>query len=91
YILFPNAFTPNNDGLNDRYKPSVVGTLQSYELIIYNRYGQPVFRSKDPNDGWNGSFKNSSKPLAGTYVWFCRYRFNGGQPLQEKGTFMLIR
>ncbi len=91
YILFPNAFTPNNDGLNDLYKPSVVGTLQSYELIIYNRYGQTVFRSKDPNEGWNGIFKNSNKPMVGSYVWLCRYRFNGGQPLQEKGTFTLIR
>lgn len=91
YMLFPNAFTPNNDGLNDLYKPSVVGTLQSYELIIYNRYGQTVFRSKDPNEGWNGGFKNNSKPSAGSYVWFCRYRFIGGQTLQDKGTFLLIR
>lgn len=91
YILFPNAFTPNNDGLNDLFKPSVTGRLMYYELIIYNRYGQEVFKTKDATDGWSGTFKNASKPIVGSYVWFCRYRFSGRPEQQDKGTFTLIR
>lgn len=91
YVYFPSAFTPNNDGLNDMYKPSVAGNIVFYQLTIYNRYGQTVFTSSSPNEGWNGHFNKSSKPLPGSYVWFCRYKFFNRPEQQEKGTFILIR
>lgn len=91
YVYFPSAFTPNNDGVNDIYKPSVAGNIVFYQLIIYNRYGQTVFTSSSPNEGWNGLFNKSSKPLPGSYVWFCRYKFFNRPEQQEKGTFTLIR
>ncbi len=91
YVYFPSAFTPNNDGINDIYKPSVAGSIVFYQLTIYNRYGQTVFTSSSPNEGWNGLFNKSSKPLPGSYVWFCRYKFFNRPEQQEKGTFVLIR
>ncbi|MGF2414487.1 MAG: gliding motility-associated C-terminal domain-containing protein, partial [Ferruginibacter sp.] len=91
YIYFPNAFTPNKDGLNDVYKPTVSGRIILYEFSIYNRYGQPVFKSNTPNQGWNGNFNNSQKPLPGGYVWHCRYQFINQPLVQKKGMFILIR
>lgn len=91
YIYFPNAFTPNNDGLNDTYKPGINGQLVIYEFTIYNRYGQAVYKSTAPGQGWDGHFKNSKNPLPGTYVWSCKYQFAGRPVQQEQGTFTLIR
>jgi gliding motility-associated-like protein len=91
YIYFPTGFTPNGDGLNDIYKPGINGQLAVYEFAIYNRYGQPVFKTNDPAQGWDGHFKNSKNPLAGGYVWMCRYQFTGKALQHEQGTFTLIR
>ena len=90
-MYFPNAFTPNNDGLNDTYKPGLNGQLALYEFAIYNRYGQLVFKTNQPGKGWDGKFKNSPKPLGGSYVWSCKYQFVGTSLRQEQGMFMLIR
>ncbi|MBX2934978.1 MAG: gliding motility-associated C-terminal domain-containing protein [Ferruginibacter sp.] len=91
YIYFPTAFTPNNDGLNDKYKPLISGRILQYEFAIYNRYGQLVFKSNDPNEGWDGIFNNSGNPLPGSYVWICRYQFINQTEYQKKGMFTLIR
>ena len=91
YIHFPNAFTPNGDGINDIYKPGINGLLVTYELMLYNRYGQLVFKTTTPGQGWDGHFKNSKNPLPGTYVWSCKYQFAGRPVQQEQGTFTLIR
>lgn len=90
YMFFPNAFTPNDDGINDIYKPGYSGRLLIFELTIFNRYGQPVFKTKDAATGWNGRFKNS-KPLPGSYVWICRYQFSNKPVKEEKGMLTLIR
>ncbi|MBX2933715.1 MAG: gliding motility-associated C-terminal domain-containing protein [Ferruginibacter sp.] len=90
YMYFPNAFTPNNDGTNDVYKPGYKGRLLFFELTIFNRYGQTVYRTKDPDAGWNGNF-NNNKPLPGSYVWICKYQFSNKPIKEEKGMFTLIR
>jgi gliding motility-associated-like protein len=90
YVYFPNAFTPNNDGLNETFKPGLGGRLQSYRLTIYNRYGQVVFTSNDPYAGWDGKFKTLSQQN-GVYVFFAQYNFFN-QPIKSvKGTITLIR
>lgn len=91
YIYFPNAFTPNNDGINDTYKPGINGLLILYQLTLYNRYGQLVFKTTNSTEGWNGHFKNSKNPLPGGYIWMCRYQFAGKPLQQEQGSFTLIR
>ena len=91
YIYFPTGFTPNGDTKNELYKPSINGQLTVYEFTIFNRYGQPIFRTNNPTAGWDGRFKNSKNPLSGTYVWQCRYQFVGRPVQQEQGSFVLIR
>lgn len=89
-IFFPSGFTPNNDGRNDLFKPFVDGTLQYYELVIYNRWGQLVFKTKDYNKGWNGMLAGSGQDNA-VFAWVCRYQFKNQLMETQKGTFTLIR
>lgn len=90
YIYFPTAFTPNNDGINDFYKPLFEGRLLLYEFIIYNRWGQVVFKTTVPNNCWDGVFK-AGLPETGSYVYTCKYRFMNEQLKFKKGAFTLIK
>ncbi len=90
YIYFPNSFTPDNDNLNDKFKPLVGGTMQHYELVIYNRWGNLVFKTNNKQQGWNG-FYNGVLQQSGAYVWYCKYQFYNKPEAQKKGTFVLIR
>lgn len=89
-IYVPKAFTPQNDGLNDIFKPIVAGQLLQYEFYVYNRYGQIVFNTKDPAKGWDGNLKGVRQD-ANVFVWFCRYQLDGGEAKVEKGTVLLVR
>ena len=88
-LYFPTAFTPNNDGINDNYKPKAVGILQSYSFTIYNRYGNIVFHTNEINEGWNGRYKN--KIQTGGYTWVCTYTFRSRKSETESGSFVLIQ
>src|SRR4029079_7311052 len=57
-IWFSTAFTPNNDGEHDRFKPIVNAPLSKYYFVIYNRYGQMIFKETDPRKGWDGTVKS---------------------------------
>jgi gliding motility-associated-like protein len=89
-VYFPNAFTPNRDGHNDYYKSDVFGNLAHYRLQVFNRWGQPIFETKDFSKGWDGTFHGQEQPVGG-YAWVCNYQFEGEEEVQEKGTLMLLR
>lgn len=89
-VYIPNAFTPNNDGTNDIFKPAISQAVLLYHFIIYNRYGQIVFETTDQQQGWDGFFKGTRQP-AGGYMYYCHYRFNGKMEENKKGYFILIK
>jgi gliding motility-associated-like protein len=89
-IFFPNAFTPNYDGLNDTYKPKLYGAILKYHLAIYNRFGQKVFETYDHNKGWDGSFNNNVQDTF-IFTWYCEYQFKNETPKTQKGIVTLIR
>lgn len=88
----PNAFTPNNDGTNDEWKP-VIAFLKDYSLIIFDRWGERLFESQDVYTGWNGSWwNNPDRPLAqGTYVYRISYVDYTGKKHDIIGSMHLIR
>lgn len=53
----PNAFTPNGNGLNDIFKPKLIG-VHDYSFIIFDRWGEKIFETTNEEAGWNGYFKN---------------------------------
>jgi len=67
-----------------------LAAISNYQLIIYNRYGELVFSSKDPNEKWNGSYK-SKLNSPGSYVWFVSYLFKGQYRRAEQGSVTVIR
>lgn len=86
----PNAFTPNNDGLNDVFRIPE-GTLQNInEFTIYDRWGEKIFSSKKPGSFWDGKVKG--RPAnSGIYIYLVSGVKTDGSPVQLRGTVMLIR
>ncbi|HVZ96056.1 MAG TPA: gliding motility-associated C-terminal domain-containing protein [Chitinophagaceae bacterium] len=89
-IFIPDAFTPNNDGRNDIFKPVITGSVVQYNFSIYNQWGQLVFQTADTTKGWHG-YANGRLQQNGVFVWVCSIQFSG-EPLQnKKGTVILLR
>lgn len=93
-VFLPNAFTPNNDGLNDVFMPLLPDChglgFEHYHMKIYNRFGQLIFQSNNPSVGWNGIFNNKTA-LQGVYVYVVQYNFFQSKRVQMKGTVFLMR
>ena len=86
-VFIPNAFSPNDDGLNDTWNIPALNAYPDFELTVYNRQGQIVFQNKKSNRPWDGRYKGNPLPV-GVYVFVIDLKV-GGEIL--KGTLMLIR
>ena len=89
-INVPSAFSPNNDGINDVFKPVIGGDIVSYEFAVYNRWGQLIFKSNQLGKGWDGNF-NGIPQIVDTYIWTCSYKFRNNSKKFERGPVTLIR
>lgn len=89
-VFVPTAFTPNGDGRNDSFRPLVFGKITSYTFRIFNRWGQLVYQSVNPDAGWNGKLANADQPT-GTFTWSLDYSLEGQPRKQLQGTVVLIR
>lgn len=87
---FPNAFTPNGDGLNDEFGLLSSCPPEGYRLQIFDRWGEKVFESGNAEQAWDGRCQNQPAPAA---VYFYRAAVQGpeGQGLQLKGSVTLVR
>ncbi len=90
YITVPNGFTPNNDGRNDYLYPLNAFSATDLEFMVYNRYGQLVFETRDWTRKWDGTISGKPQPT-GTYLWTLRYTDASGKKFFLKGTSVLIR
>jgi gliding motility-associated-like protein len=85
----PNAFTPNGDGNNDCYGLKSWMYVQQLQFFIFNRYGEQVFGTANPNRCWDGMYKG--KPaMAGAYVYVIQAKTACGLE-EQKGSFLLLR
>jgi len=89
-VFVPTAFTPNGDGKNDVYRTTVAGMKQFLYFRVYNRWGQLLFSTSEPNKGWDGTY-NGNKQASGTYVYSVQAIDYNNRPYFKKGTFVLIR
>ncbi|MFL5747244.1 MAG: gliding motility-associated C-terminal domain-containing protein [Niastella sp.] len=91
YITVPNAFTPNGDGHNDYLYPLNAWKAINLEFIIYNRYGQIVFRTNNWTNKWDGRI-NGQMQSSGVFVWLLRYTLlDTGEKVFKRGTTVLIK
>ena len=92
-VWVPNSFTPNDDGLNDQFRPvfSEYGLNSAgYRMEIFDRWGQSLFWTTDPQKGWNGQVK-SELCKEGSYVYKIKYATLDGQVFDRIGYVLLLR
>ncbi len=85
----PDVFTPGNDGTNDIFKPVTRGVTK-YRLEIFNRWGERLFLSLNPEDGWDGTFQGKICK-ADSYVWNVVLTTSENQQKEYKGHVILYR
>ncbi len=90
YINIPNAFTPNSDTKNDIFKPVINQAVKDYHFIVFNRFGQKVFETREYDKGWDGTLKGKPQP-PGAYVYHIKYNNIFGSETVENGSVLLIR
>jgi gliding motility-associated-like protein len=90
-VFTPTAFTPDNNGLNDNFRPIIKCIAKDYQLKVFNRYGNIVFSSSELNKGWDGKNKYFFSPT-GVYAWMLQFRNpNNNQVIRKQGIVTLIR
>jgi gliding motility-associated-like protein len=89
-LYVPNAFTPNNDGLNDIFKPKYGVRDTDIHFSVFNRFGEQVFITTDRTAGWDGSYKGK-KQASGSYIWKVTLVDVSGKKQIHKGTVTIIR
>lgn len=88
-LYVPNTFTPNRDGLNDFFL--AFGTeIKEFEMLIFNRWGEQIFRSTSLQEGWDGTHRNQKCPI-GVYAWRIIYTENSGKEGVLIGHVNLLR
>lgn len=92
HIFFPNAFTPNGDGDNDvlRIRSNFLDELLDVELLIYNRWGEEMFRTQSAFEGWDGTFRGEQLP-PDVYGYYLRVVCPNEDELIQKGNVTLLR
>jgi len=88
--LIPSAFTPNHDNLNDYFGVKNWPVTSSFELCIYNRWGQLVFKTNNVLECWKGESNRQPQPT-GTYVYTIKASTSTCGAIATKGTITIIR
>jgi len=90
-ILFPNAFTPDGDGLNDVFRP-LGNEITRFHMQVFDRWGAMIFETDDITTGWDGNIKGSrASPDVYSYIATFETRLIAGSTQRETGTFVLVR
>ena len=95
-LNLPTAFTPNNDGKNDKFYPLTRGYKIINKFIVYNRWGNKVFERNNfapnqPSLGWNGNTLDKQTSDPAVFLWVVEATCDMGQKVEAKGMVVLIR
>lgn len=89
FARIPNAFSPDGDGINDEFRPMVIGATE-YELRVFNRWGELMFQTTDPLKGWNGEYLGTPCHK-GAYFYTLKYKGKKTVNRLDSGTLLLLR
>ncbi|HPJ63246.1 gliding motility-associated C-terminal domain-containing protein [Lentimicrobium sp.] len=78
-LNLPNAFTPDNDGINDYFKP-IISVVPNYSMVIANRWGAVLFSTNNLHESWDGTFKGKKCPQG---VYYVCVQFDGCNDLGQ--------
>jgi len=94
-IYVPNSFTPNGDGVNDDFIPKGINfDEQGYEFLVFDRWGELIFKTNNATEPWNGTRNNTMHDAQiDVYVWKVTYvdHFSGIKQDPLVGHVSLIR
>lgn len=89
-LLIPTAFSPNDDGHNDLFRP-LNKNLNKLVFQVFDRWGQKIYETDVVGDGWDGTYKGRKQDL-GVYVWQAQYQLSGQtKTFSESGNVTLVR
>lgn len=88
-LMVPSAFTPNGDGVNDVLNVYGV-SVNSLKFMVFDRWGEKLFETTNPDEGWDGTFKGKMQP-AGVYAYYVDAVFDDGQRKQIKGGTTILK
>lgn len=88
-VIVPNAFSPNGDGINDYFNVQY-RLIRTFEIKIFDRWGNQVYQSQDVNFRWDGTVGGNPAP-EGTYVYIVTGTTTTQDPVEVGGSFTLIR
>ena len=89
-IIFPNAFSPNGDHINDKFIPIHTCSYLEYSFMIFNRWGEKIYESDNPSDIWDGTYHGIDAPL-GVYVYVVQFQFSNRKRMVKHGNITLLR
>jgi gliding motility-associated-like protein len=90
-LSMPNAFSPNNDGLNDCFRPvTFPEKVTSFKMDIFDNWGRRVYEADDIRQGWDGTINGRPAPL-GFYVYSLIYGNPSGEENKLTGSVTLLR
>jgi len=89
-VYIPNIFSPNGDGVNDEFTPMDFGAAKDIEAMIFNKWGELIFRTDKLQHGWDGTYKGKDCDV-GVYTYFIRGSYLNGTPYKKTGSVTLIR
>jgi len=89
-IYFPNAFNPNSNFEENRVFKPLITNSSEYLLIIYNRWGNRIFETKNASEGWTGLTSGGKIEKSGTYIYLLKITTIDGKNLQYKGMVNLV-
>ena len=88
-LFVPNAFSPNNDLVNDEFAIRGIN-IDAMELNIYDRYGKLVFQTNDPNKRWDGTF-NGATLNSGVFIYTLKVTYISNETEEMHGNLTLVR
>jgi gliding motility-associated-like protein len=91
-LFVSNAFSPNADGTNDKYTVYHIH-IGAYQMLIFNRWGEIIYESKNPDEAWDGTYRGESMPI-GVYEWIITYEGDSPKyrgPYSLKGSVTVVR
>ena len=98
YLAFPTGFSPNDDGLNDKFHPLIRGIQKIDEIKLYNRWGELIWETNGNIDNnwdwekhsWDGKYNGEDQPI-GVYVYYATATSHLNEPVKVQGKVTLIR
>lgn len=89
-VFAPNTFTPDGDEFNQYWRPHIQGiNAYNFDLFVFDRWGELVWESHDPNASWDGTYKGGVLP-SGTYIWTIKVSSQYSDIKQEYNGFVTI-